>query len=72
MHEVFVKKRIEPACLKQGDVVLIRESTGTGSLNMQNTFFHYVTTLLQYEIKFETNIKRHTKLQFCMFYSLQF
>jgi hypothetical protein len=46
MLEMVVRKRKELACLKQEDVVLIRESTSTGSLNMQNTYFHFVTTLL--------------------------
>jgi hypothetical protein len=59
MHEVFVKKRKELTHLKQEDVVLIRERPSTGSLNMQNTYFHFITTLLQCETKFDTHIKRH-------------
>jgi hypothetical protein len=29
------------------------------TVNMQNTYFHFVTTLLQCETKFDTHIKRH-------------
>jgi len=59
MHEVFVKKRKGLTSLKQEDMFLIMESTSTGSLNMQNTYFHYITTLVQCETKFDTHIKRH-------------
>jgi len=57
MLEVFVKKRKELTCFKQEDVVLRREGISTGSL--QNTYFHFVTTLLPCETKFDTHIKRH-------------